>query len=67
MKLKSRLKVILAERDMNQITLISLMSEPVALSTMSKIVNGTIPKLETAYDIATALSLRIEDIWCADN
>ena len=67
MKLKSRLKVILAERDMNQNTLISLMSDPVALSTMSKIVNGTIPKLETAYDIAVALGLRIEDIWCVDN
>ena len=67
MKLKSRLKVILAERDMNQITLISLMTDPVALSTMSKIVNGTIPKLETAYDIAVALGLRIEDIWCMDN
>ena len=67
MKLKSRLKVILAERDMNQITLISLMSDSVALSTMSKIVNGTIPKLETAFDIAAALGLRIEEIWCVDN
>lgn len=63
MKLKSRLKVILAERDMSQITLISLMSEPVALSTMSKIVNGTIPKLETAFDISNALCVKIEDIW----
>lgn len=67
MKLKSRLKVILAERDMSQKELINLLSEPVALSTMSKIVNGTVPKLETAFDIAGALNVHIEDIWCVEN
>lgn len=61
--LKSRLKVILAERNMQQQDLIRLMKYPVANSTMSNIVNGTIPKLETASDIARVLGLRIEEIW----
>lgn len=61
--LKSRLKVILAERNLQQQDLIRLMKYPVANSTMSNIVNGTIPKLETASDIARALGMLIEEIW----
>ncbi|TMV49332.1 helix-turn-helix transcriptional regulator [Paenibacillus mesophilus] len=61
--LKSKLKVILAERNMQQQDLLKLMTYPVANSTMSNIVNGTIPKLETASDIAKALGMRIEEIW----
>lgn len=61
--IKSRLKVILAERNISQQDLIKAMKYPIANSTMSKIVNGTIPKLETASDIARALGLKIEEIW----
>ncbi|RFB33327.1 helix-turn-helix domain-containing protein [Brevibacillus sp. VP] len=35
----------------------------VANSTLSNIVNGTIPKLETASDIAQALEMKVEGIW----
>jgi DNA-binding XRE family transcriptional regulator len=61
--IKSKLKVILAEVNINQQELIKRMKYPVANSTMSNIVNGTIPKLDTAADIAHALDKRIEDIW----
>lgn len=61
--IKSRLKVILAEEDINQQALIKRMKYPVANSTMSNIVNGTIPKLDTAADIAQSLGKQIEEIW----
>ncbi|AKF94747.1 helix-turn-helix transcriptional regulator [Brevibacillus laterosporus] len=61
--MKSRLKVILAERNLTQQELKMKMKYPVANSTLSNIVNGTIPKLETASDIAQALEMKIEDIW----
>ncbi|MCG7320034.1 hypothetical protein [Brevibacillus laterosporus] len=34
-----------------------------ANSNLSNIVNGTIPKLETASDIAQALEMKVEGIW----
>lgn len=61
--MRSRLKVILAERNMSQQELKAKMKYPVANSTLSNIVNGTIPKLETAADIAQALGMKIEEIW----
>lgn len=63
MKLKSNLRVILAERNMKQLALLELMKEPISPGSLSGIVNGTIPKLETAADIAQALGLPIEQIW----
>lgn len=61
--IRSRLKVILAERNMQQQDLLRLMKKPVSHGAMSKIVNGTTPKLETAADIAQALNVHIDDIW----
>ena len=61
--IKSRLKVVLAEENVSQQELIKRMKYPVANSTMSNIVNGTIPKLDTAADIAQALGKRIEEVW----
>ncbi|QOS99816.1 helix-turn-helix transcriptional regulator [Brevibacterium sp. JNUCC-42] len=61
--MKSRLKVILAERNLTQQELKMKMKYPVANSTLSNVVNGTIPKLETASDIALALGMKVEDIW----
>lgn len=62
--MKSRLKIILAERNIQQQELLKLMKKPVSNGYMSKIVNGTtVPKLETAADIAKALGIKIEDIW----
>jgi transcriptional regulator with XRE-family HTH domain len=61
--LKSRLKVILAERNIKQQDLLKRMKKPISHGAMSKIVNGTIPKLETAADIAKALDMHIDEIW----
>lgn len=61
--IKNTLKVVLAEENINQQELIKRMKYPVANSTMSNIVNGTIPKLDTAADIAQALGKCIEEIW----
>lgn len=65
--LKSRLKVILAERNMRQQELLKRMIVPISHGSISKIVNGTIPKLETAADIAQALGMHIDDIWILEN
>ena len=55
--------MILAERNMQQQDLLKKMKKPISHGAMSKIVNGTIPKLETAADIAQALGLHIDEIW----
>lgn len=62
MNFKCRLKVILAERDMRQEDLRRQVG--ISRGTLSQLVNGkTLPNFETAYTIAEALDLKIEEIW----
>lgn len=64
MKLKCRLKVILAEMDLTQQNLIKKMSTPISNSAMSQIVRGeSFPTLPTAIQIAKAVGRRVEEIW----
>ncbi|WP_301994225.1 hypothetical protein [Brevibacillus laterosporus] len=45
---------------MQQQDLLRMMKKPVLHGAMSKIANGTIPKLETAADMAKALNVHID-------
>lgn len=66
MKLKCRLRVILAERELKQ----GELAEKVGISatTLSALVNNrNLPTLPVAYQIAEALGMRIEDIWIKED
>jgi DNA-binding XRE family transcriptional regulator len=58
---RSRLKVILAERDIT-VKELSYMSG-VSYGTCSAIVNGRKPQIETAYKIADALGMHINRVF----
>lgn len=65
MKYKCRLRVILAEKDMQHEDLRQMVG--VSRGTLSQIINNkTVPNFDTAYRIAEALHMRIEDIWTHD-
>lgn len=64
MKLKCRLRVILAELEITQQELLQRMEKPIANASMSQIVRGSsMPTLLTAFMIAKALNMKIEEIW----
>ncbi|WP_085523835.1 helix-turn-helix domain-containing protein [Tuberibacillus sp. Marseille-P3662] len=59
---KCRLKVILAEKDMQQNDLLKKVD--IGRGTLSQLVNNkTTPNFDTAYRIAETLDMKIEDIW----
>ena len=60
--LKPRIKVKLAELDMQQTTLAELMG--VSKQTMNGWVKGRVkPPLETAFVIANHLGCKVDDLW----
>jgi len=65
MRLKCKLKVIFAERDIKQ----SVFAEEIGMSrtTLSSLVNNqSLPSLPNAYLIAEKLQLPVEKIWIRD-
>jgi putative transcriptional regulator len=67
MNFKCRLKVILAEREINQEELLKEMEKrgkKISRSTLSQLVNNkTLPMFDTAYVISESLGLKMEDVW----
>jgi len=64
MRLKCRLRVLLAEMEMTQQELIQRMDKPISNSAMSQIVRGdSLPTLPTAISIAKAIGKPVEEIW----
>ncbi|CAM4399389.1 XRE family transcriptional regulator [Bacillus manliponensis] len=65
MEFKCRLRVIFAEREIKQKEFAKNID--ISQSTMSALVNGTnLPTFPTAYKIAKALNMYIEDIWIVE-
>ncbi|MDV6038812.1 helix-turn-helix transcriptional regulator [Bacillus sp. SM-B1] len=65
MRLKCKLRVIFAEREIRQKEFSKLIG--ISQTTMSSLVNNmTIPSFLTAYKIAKELELHMEEIWIED-
>ncbi|OOR08283.1 transcriptional regulator [Bacillus cereus] len=65
MRLKCKLRVIFAEREIRQKEFSKLIG--ISQTTMSSLVNNTtIPSFLTAYKIAKGLKLHMEEIWIED-
>ncbi|OTW83346.1 transcriptional regulator [Bacillus thuringiensis serovar cameroun] len=65
MRLKCKLRVILAEREIRQKEFSTIIG--ISQTTMSSLVNNTtLPSFLTAYKIAKELKLHMEEIWIED-
>ncbi|QWH60215.1 XRE family transcriptional regulator [Bacillus mycoides] len=65
MEFKCRLRVIFAEKEIRQKEFSKRIG--ISQSTLSSLVNNTkLPTFPTAYKIAKALNMHIEDIWIED-
>ncbi|MED1047312.1 helix-turn-helix transcriptional regulator [Bacillus mycoides] len=65
MRLKCKLRVIFAEREIRQKEFSKLIG--ISQTTMSSLVNNTtLPTFLTAYKIAKELNLHMEEIWIED-
>ncbi|HHT7227938.1 TPA: helix-turn-helix transcriptional regulator [Bacillus cereus] len=65
MRLKCKLRVIFAEREIRQKEFSNLIG--ISQTTMSSLVNNaTLPSFLTAYKIAKELKLHMEEIWIED-